>query len=79
MQAVVCTNMGLAQAQRIDAFCAAHSPPIPFVYGNTRGVFAQVFCDFGPSFTVFDVDGATILPSLRMVVRFVVPAHRCAW
>eukprot|EP00887_Chlorella_sp_A99_P004083 scaffold23.g4083.t1 len=23
----------------------------------TRGVFASVFCDFGPSFTVYDVDG----------------------
>ncbi len=24
---------------------------------DIRGVFAQVFCDFGPGFTVLDVDG----------------------
>jgi ubiquitin-activating enzyme E1 len=24
---------------------------------DIRGVFAQVFCDFGPAFEVLDVDG----------------------
>jgi hypothetical protein len=28
------------------------------IYGRTCGVFGQVFCDFGPSFTIFDVNGA---------------------
>jgi hypothetical protein len=26
-----------------------------------RGVFAQVFCDFGPAFQVLDVDGEQLL------------------
>lgn len=33
------------------------SPPISFIRAETRGVFASVFTDFGPSFTVFDTDG----------------------
>jgi len=33
------------------------SPPISFIRAETRGVFASVFTDFGPNFTVFDTDG----------------------
>ena len=57
LQAVVCTNTSLAQAQQINEMCRESSPPIPFVLAQTRGVCAQVFCDFGAEFTIFDVDG----------------------
>lgn len=56
-QVVVLTDASLEESQRVDAICHAHSPPIAFVRAETRGVFASVFCDFGPAFTVFDTDG----------------------
>lgn len=58
MQAVVCTTVGLEEATQFDARCRAQSPPVPFIYSQTCGVFGQVFCDFGADFTIFDVDGA---------------------
>ncbi|GJP35185.1 hypothetical protein CLOM_g19695 [Closterium sp. NIES-68] len=56
-EAVVFTDLPLDQAVEFDAFCHAHSPPVPFIRCDTRGVFGSIFCDFGPSFTVTDVDG----------------------
>ncbi|GBG00327.1 ubiquitin-activating enzyme E1, partial [Raphidocelis subcapitata] len=56
-QVVVLTNSGLEESKRIDEICRAASPPIAFVRAETRGVFASVFCDFGPAFRVFDTDG----------------------
>jgi ubiquitin-activating enzyme E1 len=50
-------SSNLNEAMRIDEFCHKQSPPIPFIRAETRGVFASVFTDFGPSFTVFDVNG----------------------
>ena len=54
-QVVVATQLSLAEATRIDDFC--HSAGIAFIKADIRGVFASVFCDFGPAFEVFDVDG----------------------
>ncbi len=47
--------MPLAEAVRIDDFC--HKNNIAFIRADIRGVFGSVFCDFGPSFVVSDVDG----------------------
>lgn len=54
-QVVVLTDSGLEEAKRVDAFC--HANGVAFIYAQTRGVFASVFTDFGPNFTVLDVDG----------------------
>ncbi|KXZ53042.1 hypothetical protein GPECTOR_8g407 [Gonium pectorale] len=54
-QVVVATTAPLAEAKRLDALC--HPAGIAFVWAQTRGVFARVFTDFGPSFTVYDVNG----------------------
>lgn len=54
----MCTSSSLKEAQQYDTFCRAQSPPIPFVYAKTAGVFGQIFCDFGPEFVVFDTNGA---------------------
>ncbi len=54
-QVVVCTSAPLAEAKRLDALC--HAAGIAFIWAETRGVFARVFTDFGPNFTVYDVDG----------------------
>ncbi|GMH33109.1 hypothetical protein BSKO_00943 [Bryopsis sp. KO-2023] len=54
---VVVTEGSLEDAQRIDAICRSRESPIAFIKAETRGLFANVFCDFGPSFHVVDVDG----------------------
>ena len=55
MQVVVATNCPLQQAIALDSFC--HRTKSAFIRADVRGVFASVFCDFGPSHTVLDVDG----------------------
>ena len=57
------TGTPLADALRVDELC--HRAGIGLVRADIRGVFARVFCDFGPAFTVFDVDG----PPCTVVVR----------
>eukprot|EP00879_Flechtneria_rotunda_P011893 GHRR01012422.1.p1 GENE.GHRR01012422.1~~GHRR01012422.1.p1 ORF type:complete len:887 (+),score=280.88 GHRR01012422.1:1076-3736(+) len=56
-QTVVLTDASIEESKRINEVCHSHQPPIPFIRVETRGIFASVFCDFGPSFTVYDVDG----------------------
>ncbi|XP_020582086.1 ubiquitin-activating enzyme E1 1 [Phalaenopsis equestris] len=56
-QAVVFTDATLEEAIEYDEFCHNHQPPIAFIKSEVRGLFGSVFCDFGPEFTVFDVDG----------------------
>ena len=51
----MCTEVPLAKAKDIDAFC--HANGIAFIRGDVRGVFGSLFCDFGPSFDVLDADG----------------------
>ena len=60
LQVVVLTNATLEESKRVDEICRAASPAIAFIRAETRGVFASVFNDFGPSFTVFDTDGRGI-------------------
>jgi ubiquitin-activating enzyme E1 len=55
---VLTGDASLDEAKRVDAACRTASPPIAFIRAETRGVFASVFCDFGPAFTVHDTDGA---------------------
>jgi ubiquitin-activating enzyme E1 len=54
---VVLAAAGLEEAKRVDALC--HAEGVKFIWAQSRGVFASVFNDFGPEFTVFDVDGAS--------------------
>eukprot|EP00884_Botryococcus_braunii_P010809 jgi/Botrbrau1/1972/Bobra.0052s0015.1 len=54
-QVVAVTNSSLAEGMRINEACRKQK--VPFIRADTRGVFASLFCDFGPSFTVFDTDG----------------------
>ncbi|KAL3826155.1 hypothetical protein ACJIZ3_022184 [Penstemon smallii] len=56
-QAVVFTDISLEKAIEFDDYCHQHQPPIAFIKSEIRGLFGSVFCDFGPKFTVFDVDG----------------------
>ncbi|KAK8955955.1 Ubiquitin-activating enzyme E1 2 [Platanthera guangdongensis] len=56
-QAVVFTDISLEKAIEFDDYCHNHQPPIAFIKSEVRGLFGNVFCDFGPNFTVVDVDG----------------------
>ncbi|GJN13991.1 hypothetical protein PR202_gb00759 [Eleusine coracana subsp. coracana] len=56
-QAVVFTDISLDKAVEFDDYCHNHQPPIAFIKSEVRGLFGSVFCDFGPEFTVLDVDG----------------------
>ncbi|EHA8591138.1 ubiquitin-activating enzyme E1 1 [Cocos nucifera] len=56
-QAVVFTDISLAKAIEFDDYCRSQQPPIAFIKTEVRGLFGSVFCDFGPEFTVVDVDG----------------------
>lgn len=52
---VVLTNSSLDEQLRISE--VTHANDIALIVADTRGVFAQVFCDFGSDFTVVDVNG----------------------
>ncbi|XWS53372.1 hypothetical protein CRYUN_Cryun11dG0151900 [Craigia yunnanensis] len=56
-QVVVFTDIILEKALEFNDYCHNHQPPISFIKTEVRGLFGSVFCDFGPEFTVFDVDG----------------------
>ncbi|XP_031388388.1 ubiquitin-activating enzyme E1 1 isoform X1 [Punica granatum] len=56
-QAVAFTDIDLEHAIEFNDYCHSHQPPIAFIKSEVRGLFGSVFCDFGPEFTVFDVDG----------------------
>ncbi|KAL2456696.1 Wall-associated receptor kinase 2 [Forsythia ovata] len=55
--AVVFTDISFEKAIQFDDYCHEHQPPIAFIKSDVRGLFGSVFCDFGPKFTVFDIDG----------------------
>lgn len=52
---VVLTASSLTEQLRISEI--THPNDIALIVADTRGVFAQVFCDFGSSFTVVDTNG----------------------
>ncbi|KAL5710482.1 E1 ubiquitin-activating enzyme [Ranunculus cassubicifolius] len=56
-QAVVFTDISLEKAIEFDNYCRAQQPPIVFIKTEVRGLFGSVFCDFGPEYTVADIDG----------------------
>lgn len=56
-QTVVSTDISLEKAIEFDDYCHWHQPPIAFIKSEVRGLFGSACCDFGPEFTVFDVDG----------------------
>lgn len=59
---VVLTDTEYAEQLRISQVCHANS--IAVIVADTRGLFAQVFCDFGAEFVVMDRDGASPLSTI---------------
>ncbi|KAF5446670.1 hypothetical protein F2P56_032279 [Juglans regia] len=56
-QAVVFTDISFEKAIEFNYYCHNHQPSIAFIKTEVRGLFGSVFCDFGPEFTVVDIDG----------------------
>ncbi|XP_048741886.2 ubiquitin-like modifier-activating enzyme 1 isoform X2 [Ostrea edulis] len=54
-QVVVLTNSNLEEQIQIGEIC--HKNNIKFIVVDSRGLFAELFCDFGENFSVIDVDG----------------------
>lgn len=52
---VVLTNSSRSEQLRISEI--THASNIALIIADARGVFAQVFCDFGDTFTVVDTNG----------------------
>ncbi|KRT80302.1 hypothetical protein AMK59_6614 [Oryctes borbonicus] len=59
---VVLTNSSLSEQLRISEI--THANNIALIIASTRGLFAQVFCDFGPSFTVVDINGEPVVSAM---------------
>lgn len=54
-QVVVLTDSSLEEQLWVSDFC--HSNGIKFIIADTRGLFGQIFCDFGENFSVVDTNG----------------------
>lgn len=54
-QVVVLTQSSLDEQLWAGDFC--HERGIKLIIADTRGLFGQIFCDFGESFTVVDTNG----------------------
>lgn len=52
---VVLTETSLSEQIRISEI--THANNIALIIADTRGLFSQVFCDFGETFTVVDTNG----------------------
>uniref|UniRef100_A0A6Q2Y9S3 E1 ubiquitin-activating enzyme n=1 Tax=Esox lucius TaxID=8010 RepID=A0A6Q2Y9S3_ESOLU len=65
-QVVVLTNSPLEEQQRVGELC--HSKGIKLVVADTRGLFGQLFCDFGEDMVVFDTNGEQPLTAMISMI-----------
>lgn len=56
---VVLTDSTLEEQLRLTSTC--HSRGIPVIVASTRGLFGQLFCDFGDKFEVLDPNGRELV------------------
>ncbi|KAL7267187.1 E1 ubiquitin-activating protein [Rhizina undulata] len=54
-KAVVLTETPIQFQLRVNSFCHEHG--IPFIAADVRGLFGNIFCDFGEEFVVLDPTG----------------------
>ncbi len=59
---VVLTITNEQEQKRIAQICRKYN--IALIIGLTSGLFGQIFCDFGPEFTVYDTNGAQPLSAM---------------
>ncbi len=66
-QVVVLTQSSTREQLEFGAFC--HANGIKFIVAETRGIFGQIFCDFGSSFEVVDPDGEQPLSAMLSAIN----------
>merc|ERR1711936_487212 len=54
---VVLTNSNMEEQLKVNEWCRSASPSIAMIVADVKGLYAQVFTDFGPKFTVVDTTG----------------------
>uniref|UniRef100_V9KCN4 E1 ubiquitin-activating enzyme n=1 Tax=Callorhinchus milii TaxID=7868 RepID=V9KCN4_CALMI len=65
-QVVVLTNSPLDEQLWIGDFC--HNKGIKFIVADTRGLFGQLFCDFGEEMIVLDTNGEQPLSAMISMI-----------
>uniref|UniRef100_A0A673BFY1 E1 ubiquitin-activating enzyme n=1 Tax=Sphaeramia orbicularis TaxID=375764 RepID=A0A673BFY1_9TELE len=65
-QVVVLTNSTLDEQQQMGEFC--HSKGIKLIVADTRGLFGQLFCDFGEDMVVYDTNGEQPLSAMISMI-----------
>ncbi|XP_006004027.1 ubiquitin-like modifier-activating enzyme 1 [Latimeria chalumnae] len=65
-QVIVLTNSSLDEQLRIGDLC--HSKGIKFIVADTRGLFGQLFCDFGDEMVVTDTNGEQPLSAMISMI-----------
>ncbi|XP_043830175.1 ubiquitin-like modifier-activating enzyme 1 [Dromiciops gliroides] len=65
-QVVVLTNSTLEEQLQVGEFC--HSHAIKLVVADTRGLFGQLFCDFGEEMVLIDSNGEQPLTAMVSMV-----------
>uniref|UniRef100_A0A672GKR7 E1 ubiquitin-activating enzyme n=1 Tax=Salarias fasciatus TaxID=181472 RepID=A0A672GKR7_SALFA len=65
-QVVVLTNSTLDEQQHVGDFC--HSKGIKLIVADTRGLFGQLFCDFGDEMVVYDTNGEQPLSAMISMI-----------
>ncbi|CAB1330353.1 unnamed protein product, partial [Coregonus sp. 'balchen'] len=65
-QVVILTNSPLEEQQSIGEVC--HSNGIKLVIADTRGLFGQLFCDFGEEMLVIDTNGEQPLSAMISMI-----------
>jgi ubiquitin-activating enzyme E1 len=66
-QVVVLTQSSTDEQLEFGKYC--HEKGIKFIVAETRGIFGQIFCDFGKNFEVVDVDGEQPLSTMISAIN----------
>ncbi|KAG7279855.1 hypothetical protein CRUP_016182 [Coryphaenoides rupestris] len=75
-EVVVLTNSSLEEQRQLGDYC--HSKGIMLVIADTRGLFGQLFCDFGDDMLVFDTNGEQPLSAMISMITKAGPSARPA-
>jgi len=54
---VVLTNSSMEEQIKVNEWCRSVTPNVAMIVADVRGLYAQIFTDFGPKFTVVDTTG----------------------
>lgn len=66
-QVVVLTQSSIQEQLEFGEYCHQHD--IKFIVAETRGIFGQIFCDFGSNFEVVDTDGEQALSAMISAIN----------